>query len=961
MSSHSDKAFRDPSRPLNERVADLLAQLTLEEKLGLLHQYQAPVPRLGMGRFVTGTEVLHGLAWLGEATVFPQAIGLASSWNTDLVRSVGAAVGDEVRGLHNREPDRVGLNVWGPVVNPLRDPRWGRNEEGYSEDPYLTAEMGAAYAWGLRGDHPTHLRTAPVLKHFLAYNNETDCESTSSNLPPRVLHEYELPAYRTAIAQGAAEGIMCSYNAVNGRPTHLSPLINEVVRKWTDDELFIVSDATAPSHVVTQQHYYPDHVTGHAALLKAGIDSFTDNRDLADPTIERLAEALRLGLIDVADVDNAVRRALRVRFRLGEFDPPGWCPYEDTPTDVINSPEHQALAREAARQATVLLRNDDGVLPLDPGRIRRIAVIGPTADQVHTDWYSGTLPYSVSIVRGIAEHLPDAEVTFAEGIDRVVIRCAPTGDCLTTAGGPDGTGLTVGRDSGEAAARFDLADWGNGIVTLRSVAHGRYLAPNESGALVSASAQPGGWRVQETFVPEARGDVTVLRHCATGRYVRVDDDGVARLGADSARHATGFVIDRVSSGVEAAVAAAREADMTVVVMGNHPLINGREDDDRSDLRLSPAQEALLRAVHAVDPRTVLILVTGYPCAVNWADAHVPAILWSCHGGQEAGRAMADVLFGDAAPAGRLTQTWYADVADLPDLLEYDVITAESTYQYFRGTPLYPFGHGLTYSSFTYADLRMSADQIPSDGTVTISFEIANTGGLDSDEVVQVYTRQSRSRVKQPLRRLRAFRRVPVPAGERRRVSFDIPATDLAFWDATRGRPVVEAACHDVLVGRSSSDIRLTARLEVEGEHIPPWDASQPMPAFSADDRGAVRPVDATKETGDAVLATVESDWVAFRGVDFGTGVHGCVMRLSSTHDQEADVSLVLDDRLSGEVLATVTVKGAADRYAWNEVTVRTVPVAGVHDLYVVFGASGLCLRDLRFLRDDSPQAPRLDM
>jgi beta-glucosidase len=310
--------FRDPHLPVPQRVDSLLRELTLAEKVALLHQHQAAIPRLGIGPFHTGQEALHGLAWLGPATVFPQAVGLASSWDPALIRRVGEAVGDEARGFHHKDPDRGGLNVWAPVVNPLRDPRWGRNEEGYAEDPWLSATLATAYAQGLRGSHPAYLRTAPTLKHFLAYNNETRRDTTSSNVPPRVLHEYELPAFRAPLEAGAAVAVMASYNLVNGRPAHLSTLIRDALRAWTADQVVVVTDAHAPSNVATTQHYYPDHATSHAALLKAGVDSFTDQDDRSQVTIDRLTDALRLGLLDESDVDNAVRRLLTLRFRLGD-------------------------------------------------------------------------------------------------------------------------------------------------------------------------------------------------------------------------------------------------------------------------------------------------------------------------------------------------------------------------------------------------------------------------------------------------------------------------------------------------------------------------------------------------------------------------------------------------------------------------------------------------------------------
>ncbi|MEU4221454.1 glycoside hydrolase family 3 N-terminal domain-containing protein, partial [Actinoplanes sp. NPDC026623] len=414
MNDTARRTFEDPGAPLPDRVADLLNRLTLAEKVGLLHQHQAAVPRLGVGPFRTGTEALHGVAWLGEATVFPQSVGLGSTWDPDLLRRIGAAVGDEVRGLHHKDPVRTGLNVWAPVVNPLRDPRWGRNEEGYSEDPWLTGVLGTAYAAGLRGDHPRYLRTAPTLKHFLGYNNETDRHLTSSDLPPRVLHEYELPAFRAPIAAGAAVAVMASYNLVNGRPAHLSPLLAAELRGWTDDDVLVVGDAGACTNLAGDQRYLPDHASGFAAALRAGVDCFTE-----DPhtTVGLLHEALDRGLLTESDVDTAVRHNLAIRFRLGEFDPAELNPYAATTADVVNRTEHQRLAREAARAAIVLLKNGDGLLPLDAPRT--VAVIGPLGDTVAADWYSGSLPYAVTVRAGLAGRLGADAVRGVEGADRV--------------------------------------------------------------------------------------------------------------------------------------------------------------------------------------------------------------------------------------------------------------------------------------------------------------------------------------------------------------------------------------------------------------------------------------------------------------------------------------------------------------------------------------------------------------
>jgi beta-glucosidase len=389
--------FHDPALAMRDRVEDLLGRLTLDERLALLHQYAPAVPRLGLAPFRTGTEALHGVAWLGPATVFPQAVGLGATWDENLVRTVGEAVSTEVRAFHRHRPPAIGtaaeqgansLQTWAPVVNLLRDPRWGRNEEGYSEDPLHTARLGTAYCQGLAGDHPDYLRAAPVLKHFLAYNNETDRCVTSSGLRPRVLHEYDLAAFRPIVASGAATGAMAAYNLVNGRPCHVSPLLEDELRRWareTGHELFVVSDEQAPSNLVELEHYFEDHATSHAAALKAGIDSFTDHREDSATVIGRLREALERGLIEEEDVNRAVRRQLQLRLRLGEFDP-DLDPYAGIGPEVIDCPEHHALARRAATESMVLLKND-GLLPLNPERTPRIAVIGPHADTLYEDFH----------------------------------------------------------------------------------------------------------------------------------------------------------------------------------------------------------------------------------------------------------------------------------------------------------------------------------------------------------------------------------------------------------------------------------------------------------------------------------------------------------------------------------------------------------------------------------------------
>ncbi len=925
--------FRDPAAPLRDRIDDLLGRLTLEEKVGLLHQYQAPVERLGLAAFRTGTEALHGLAWLGPATVFPQAIGLASTWDRDLVRRVGAATGDEVLAFHHKDPAGAGLNVWAPVVNPLRDPRWGRNEEGYSEDPWLTSVMATAYARGLSGSAPEEdgetpggsaprvLKTAPTLKHFLAYNNETDRCTTSSNLPPRVLREYELPAFRGPIEEGVAVAVMPSYNLVNGRPAHLSPLIGQVLRAWAPDDLLVVSDAYAPGNLTTLQGYHDTPPEAYAHALRAGIDSFTQDDDRAGATLGHLRDALDRGLLAEEDVDTAVRHVLSIRFRLGEFDPA--TPYDEISDGVVNCPEHQALAREAARCSFVLLEND-GLLPLGDD-VRTVAVIGQLGDALMEDWYSGTLPYAVTARAGLSER---RETVFCEAVDRVTL----TADAGPVTADPAGGPLRAGAAE---PGLFDLLDWGGGAYALRAVATGRFVSVDGT-TLVNDQPGPNGWEVRQTFRIEERPRGTLaLRHISTGCYVAAGPDGVLGL-VDDADQAAWLAMDVVVSGAGEAARVAAAADVAVVVVGDHPLVNGRETEDRTTLALAPAQDAVVRAVRAANPRTVMVVSSGYP--LTWTEDELPAVLWSAHGGQEYGHALAEVLFGDADPEGRLTQTWYRSEQELPDLLDYDIIASDATYQYFRGVPLHPFGHGLSYTTFGYDDLRVRQ----SGGVVHAEVTVTNTGPRPGVEVVQFYTHQQRSRVKQPLRRLRGFEKVRLAPGESRRVALRLPVSELAFWDVTRSRFVVERAPHRLMVGRSATDLRLSARFEVEGEVIPPQ--SGLLRGADHDEYDAITFVDETRVDGDAVRSEVAGAWILFREVDL-TGVTSCVAEAGST--EGGMITIRRGDPLYGPALATFPVPRTG-RYDYHSVAAPLAGAGGVHDLYVVFENEGVTLVRIGF-------------
>ncbi|MGI3198237.1 glycoside hydrolase family 3 C-terminal domain-containing protein [Streptomyces sp. GLT-R25] len=943
--------FRDSQLPFAKRIDDLLSRLTLEERVAMLHQFGPAVERLGVAAFRTGQEALHGVAWMGPATVFPQAVGLGATWNDELVRRVGEAVSTETRAMRSRD-DRVGLNVWAPTVNLLRHPLWGRNEEGYSEDPKLTSAIATAYTRGLRGDHPAYWRTAPVLKHWLAHNNETDRATASSSVRPRVLHEYDLRAFRETVEAGTVAGVMPAYNLVNGRPNHVSPYLREQLRTWTDQDLLVCSDAGAPSNLVDSEHYFDTHEEATAASLIAGVDSFTDHGTDSTQIVERIQGALDQGLLTESDIDAAVRRQLALRFRLGEFDP-RLDPYADTKD--FDTPAHRSLAREAAEQAIVLLKND-GLLPLT-GQDTRIAVVGLLADECKLDWYSGTLIHRSTPLEGLYERFGADRVDFAEGVDRVRIKTSagtylsvpPADDATDEVRGAEGAldpALLAGRTdlppltTDTTGTELALIDWGGGVLTLRAP-DGRYLSVAEDGFVRASADRPGGWVVQETFrlePQESHGSHAgghLLKHIGTGRYVSVTADGVKV----AAQNPEILELEITERGEDTVARTAAAADVVLVVAGNDPHINGRETEDRTTLALPAHQQRLLEAARAANPRTALVITSSYPYATDPAD--LPAVLWTAHGGQAAGTALARVLAGDVSPAGRLPQTWYASDADLPDLLDYDVIGSRQTYLYFEGTPLFPFGHGLSYASFEYGNLVAHVGE----NSVHVTFTVTNTGSTPADEVAQLYSRAVTPSVSRPRRELLAHRRIHILPGASTELTFELPLSAFEFWDVAHGIRRVEPGPYELLVGASSEDVRLRATIELDGTPTTPRPVLElGLNAADFDEQRGAEIVDRTKVSGDAVTpaqgnhgsqGSQESQEgqgntaeLVYRGCDFGpaTGTVAVTFEVSG----EGSLELALD---GGPVTARLDVPATRGPYDYTTVAVP-FSATEVHDLHI---------------------------
>jgi beta-glucosidase len=688
--------FRDPNLPLERRVEDLVSRLTLDEKIGMLAQGQPAIPRLGIKAFTNFTEGLHGLGWVRgggvTATTFPQSVGLGETWDPEILRQVGAVEGYEARVYFKKfDGARVGLAIRAPNVDLARDPRWGRTEESFGEDPYFVGKMSVGMIKGLQGDNPRYLLSASTMKHFLANSNEDGRTRSSSDFDERNLREYYLVPFRMGIEEANAQSFMASYNAVNKIPDTVSPFIRDIVEKeWKFDGM-VCTDAGSLPNLTRQFHYYEDATAAVAGCVKAGITVFLDQ--YATP----LRDALEKKLLTEADIERNIRGNIRMRMRLGEFDAPEMVPYSNIAgtEEPWFGEKNKALARKVTQESIVLLKND-GLLPLDKAHVKSIAVIGPAANDVFIDWYSGIPPYTVTPLEGIRNKV--------------------------------GSGVRV-----------------------------RYIADNSNNS-----------------------DASNL---------------------------------------------AAESDVAIVFVGNNPTCNGsfgrgcppsegKESVDRKAIELEQAQTQLVARVKQANPRTIVVLISSFPYALNAVQQSAPAILHMAHSSQEEGNALADVLFGDYNPAGRLVATWVKSLDDLPPMMDYDIRQGR-TYMYFKGQPQYPFGFGLSYTTFEYSNLRTSADAVTAAGEVAVSVDVKNIGTRAGDEVVQLYVKHIDSAVVRPIKELRGFERITLRPNETRTVRLPLKGTDLTYWDAGKQSFVVEPGRVSIMLGASSADVRLEKTIEVK--------------------------------------------------------------------------------------------------------------------------------------------------
>lgn len=806
--------------PIEERLDDLIERMTLDEKILCLTTGCPDIERLGVKASYMGGEAAHGIQArhdqafdAGEpepTTSFTQPVGMSGSFDRELIKECGRAVGEEARALFTRNGGG-GLCRWAPTVDMARDPRWGRTEEAYGEDPYLTGEMASAYIQGMKGNHPFYLQTGATLKHFYANNVEKDRIKISSNLDERNKHEYYLQPFKRAIEKGGAEAVMTSYNEINGVPAIVNPEVQKLLKDTYGLPGHVVCDGGDFQQTVYDHKYFETHEETLAYGLKAGIDCFTDDGEVV---YEAARKALAKGLITEEDINRSIRNSFRTRIRLGFFDAEGECPYTNMGEEYINNEEHCRLSRRMAEESVVLLKNENGVLPIRPEETASMAVIGPLSDVWYKDWYCGIPPYEVTPLAGLGKEYPDTRILEETGLTDFYLLC---------------NGRYVGLDSErrlyltekEHGEIFRFTDWGCGSTTLVALSCGKFVTLEEDTEVIRADKEEAfSWFIRESwrFTEKERGSVEVLPQQAENRYyldswngkrVAVDDDGY--LTVIKTTEAAVFAIEVVRDGIEEAKKAAGSAQRAVVIIGSNPVINSKEEIDRTTLELPPMQQRLVREVLSVRPDAAVVIVSNYPYGKDSVQEKAPAILFAPSGSQELGTGIAGVLSGRISPAGRLSMTWYLSEKDLPDMNDYDIVKGERTYRYFRGKVLYPFGHGLSYSSFSYGPVVAVAEK---EG-IRAEVRITNTGAVTADEVVQLYVHKEDSCVKRPICQLVGFERIKeLLPGETRAVSFIVPYEDLHYYEEKAKAMVLEPGVYTFMAGASCADIRSRTAVEL---------------------------------------------------------------------------------------------------------------------------------------------------
>jgi beta-glucosidase len=806
----ADYPFQNPSLPMEQRVADLVGRLTPEEKISQMTMTAAAIPRLGIPEYTWWNEGLHGVARSGYATVFSQAIGLAATWDTRLMHSVGDTISTEARAkysdaiAHDNHRIYFGLTIWSPNINIFRDPRWGRGQETYGEDPYLTSRMGLAFVTGLQGDDPKYLKVVATPKHFAVHSGPEQLRHEFDVKPsPQDLEATYLPAFHTTITEGQAASTMCAYNAIDGAPACASDLLlKETLRGDWKFGGFVTSDCWALTDIWKGHKFAPDEEHAAALALRAGTDTS------CGPEFAALNQALKDKLVSEGEIDTAVKRLFTARFRLGMFDPPQDVAYARIPFSEVDSEAHRALARQVARESIVLLKNANAALPLE-AKGKTIAVIGPNATMLESleGNYNGQPTHPVLPLDGIESRFgSESKVVFAQGSSYV-------------AGFPvvvPRTFLRTGNDIGLKGEYFNNAEWQGQPVLTRV---DKQVDFDWDAASPAEGIPAGAFSVRwsgSIAVPGAGDYVFEMtpEHCSpcdgTDKFrLLLDDKQVLETGREQ-KQTTGQASFKMHFNDSAPhtirVEYAHMAPMFVIAfVGLSPSLEGEEmpvhlegfsGGDRTKIGLPQLQDDLLQAVAATGKPLVVVLMNGSALAVPWANEHAAAILEAWYPGEEGGAAIAESLAGDNNPSGRLPVTFYESVDQLPAFENYSM--SGRTYRYFAGQPLYGFGYGLSYTTFAYSPLKLSQAKLKAGKPLTVETDVTNTGKRSGDEVVELYLRGPQAGGA-PLRSLRGFQRVTLQAGETKHVLFTLQPAQLSEVDRD-GKTAMQAGSYTVFVG-----------------------------------------------------------------------------------------------------------------------------------------------------------------
>jgi len=853
--------FWDYTLPIDVRVADLVKQMTLDEKISNLAADADAIPRLGIKKFGYGGEALHGVMG-GKFTVFPIPIAMGAAWNPDLVHEVATAISDEAWGAINRDDEKEGYpgsrfhSFWAPNINMARDPRWGRTAETYGEDPYLTGRNAVAYVTGIQGDDPKYIKASSAPKHFAANNEDHNRDFCNAKISERALREYYFPAFKAAVMEGRAQSIMGAYNAINGVPCNANKwLLVDVLRKDWGFNGYVVTDCGAPHLIYAKHKYAKTPAEAAAVVLNAGVAVECGGDDVLRTNSR---ESMKQGLLTEATIDRAVTEGMTVRFRLGMFDPPEMNPYTKIPPSVIGSPKHVELARQVSRESIVLLKNSlvnqKLLLPLDVKSIKSIAVVGRNAAVLQFGDYSGTpVNPAITPLEGIKNKVgKDVKVNAVEWIpapEDKDYKTVPTGNLLTGAahglkaeyydnadfaGSPVVTrvdaevALSAGNAPPEASKGAVSVRWTGKLVADKQGVHYLYLEGGGGarvyldGELVFEKSAQKKKKVIKTggVLDEYYANVKEERKSAVlmleaGKKYDIAAEYWSPKGATQAR-LEWVAPDETNAAARAAeMDAVRNSDVVVAFVGLQ-LSDEHETFDRHTLDISNDQTEYVKQLLKLNPNVVVVLINGGPVSINWIAQNATAVLEAWYPGEQGGNAIADVLFGDYNPAGRTPVTFYKSVDDLPPFDDYE-ITNGRTYKYFTKEVLYPFGYGLSYTSFEYGNLSIDKKSAGPADTINVSFDVKNTGARDGDEVAQLYVRKTESAEIRPIKELRGFKRVPLKRGESKTVSLPVAIKDLAFWDDKAKKFAVEPGNYEIHIGASSKDIRLKDVIAVSGE------------------------------------------------------------------------------------------------------------------------------------------------